>query len=137
MSLFSFPPENLVSRDEFDSPTPRKPAHLHTRSEPGAYLRDSSRVPRRRSHINVKPPYAIGSAPSLSGRESASTGPVNLEGSSERMLPWQVTMDQLICASLSHTHHHWYAGGMWKIPAISFGGSVGVARIGVIHGAPG
>ena len=29
------------------------------------------------------------------------------QGSSERVLPWQVTMDQLICASLSHTHY-WY-----------------------------
>ena len=27
-------------------------------------------------------------------RESAGTGPVNLKGSSERGLPWQVTMDQ-------------------------------------------
>ena len=25
------------------------------------------------------------------------------QGSSERVLPWQVTMGQLICASLSHT----------------------------------
>ena len=45
-------------------------------------------------------------------RESAGIGPVNLkQGSSERMLPWQVTMDQLICASLSHTHY-WYEVGM-------------------------
>ena len=35
------------------------------------------------------------------------------QGSSERMLPWQVTMDQLICASLSHTHY-WYEVGMLK-----------------------
>ena len=26
------------------------------------------------------------------------------QGSSKRMVPWQVTMDQLRCASLSHTH---------------------------------
>ena len=26
---------------------------------------------------------------------------------SERVLPWQVTMDQLMCASLSDTHHYW------------------------------
>ena len=30
-----------------------------------------------------------------------------LEGSSKRVLSWQVTMDQLICASLSHSHS-WY-----------------------------
>ena len=46
---------------------PRQPAHLHTQAEPGAYLRDSSQVPRRRPFIYFKPPYAIGSIPSLSG----------------------------------------------------------------------
>ena len=39
-------PENLVSRDGFSRPVPRQPAHLHTQDESGAYLRDSSRVPR-------------------------------------------------------------------------------------------
>ena len=64
-----------------------------------------------------KPPYAIGSVPSLSGhalayrwrslprvRRHRASKP---QGSSQRVLPWQVTMDQLICASLSHTHY-WY-----------------------------
>ena len=41
-------PENLVSRDGFSRPVPRQPAHLQTQAESGAYLRDSSRVPRRR-----------------------------------------------------------------------------------------
>ena len=41
-------PENLVSRDGFSRPVPRQPAHLHTQAESGAYLGDSSRVPRRR-----------------------------------------------------------------------------------------
>ena len=41
-------PENLVSRDGFSRPVPRQPAHLHTQVESGAYLWDSSRVPRRR-----------------------------------------------------------------------------------------
>ena len=50
-SLSPFAPENLVSRDEFGSPVPRQPAHLHTQAESGAYLRDSSRVPRRRPFI--------------------------------------------------------------------------------------
>ena len=55
------------------------------------YVRDSSRVPRRRPFVYLKPPYAIGSVPSLSGhaiklrtdgvhcRESAGIGPVNLK----------------------------------------------------------
>ena len=63
-------PENLVSRDGFSHPVPRQPAHLHTtQAESGAYLRDSSRVPRRRPFM--KPPYAIGLVPSLSGRAIA------------------------------------------------------------------
>ena len=110
-------PENLVSRDGFSRPVPRQPAHLHTQAESGAYLRDSSRVPRRRP---MKPPYAIGSVPSLSGhaiayrwrslprvRRHRACKP---QGSSERVLPWQITMDQLIFASLSHTHY-WYEVG--------------------------
>ena len=52
--------ENLVSRDGFSRPVPRQPARLHTQAESGAYLRDSSRVPRRRPFM--KPPYAIGSS---------------------------------------------------------------------------
>ena len=106
-------PENLVSRDGFSRPVPRQPAHLHTRAESGAYLRDSSRVPRRRPFM--KPPYAIGSVPSLSGhaiayrwrslprvRRHRASKP---QGSSERVLPWHITMDQLIFASLPHTHY--------------------------------
>ena len=117
-------PENLVSRDGFSRPVPRQPAHLHTQAESGAYLRDSSRVPRRRPFM--KPPYAIGSVPSLSGhaiayrwrslprvRRHRASKP---QGSSERVLPWQITMDQLIFASLSHTHY-WYEVGMLKVPA--------------------
>ena len=45
-SLSPFAPKNLVSRDGFGSPVPRQPAHLHTQAESGAYLRDSSQVPR-------------------------------------------------------------------------------------------
>ena len=54
ISLSPFAPENLVSRDGFGSPVPRQPAHLHTQTESGAYLRGSSRVPRRRSFIHFK-----------------------------------------------------------------------------------
>ena len=115
-------PENLVSRDGFSRPVPRQPAHLHTQAESGAYLRDYSRVPRQRPFI--KPPYAIGSVPSLSGhaiayrwrslprvRRHRASKP---QGSSEPVLPWQITMDQLIFASLSHTHY-WYEVGTLKV----------------------
>ena len=104
-----------------------QPAHLRTQAESGAYLRNSSRVPRQRPYIYFKPPYAIGSVPSLSGhaiayrwrslprvRRHKASKP---QGSSKRVLPWQVTIiDQLICASLSHTHY-WYEVGMLKVPA--------------------
>ena len=118
-------PENLVSRDGFSRPVPRQPAHLRTQAESGAYLRDFSRVPRRRPFM--KPPCTIGSVPSLSGHTIAyrwrslprvcrhrASKP---QGSSERVLPRQVTMDQLIFASLSHTHY-WYEVGMLKVPAV-------------------
>ena len=39
ISLSPFAPENLASRDDFVSPVPRQPAHLHTQAESGAYLR--------------------------------------------------------------------------------------------------
>ena len=66
-----FVPENLVSRDGFGSPVPRQPAHLHTQTEYGTYIRDSSRVPRRRPFIYFKPPHDIGLVPSLSGHAIA------------------------------------------------------------------
>ena len=115
MSIFlsAFTPENLVSRDGLGSLVSRQPAHLYTQAESGAYLTNSSRVPRRRPFTYFKPPYAIGSVPSFSGhaiayrwrslpkvrRHRASKS----QGSSERVLPWQVIMDQLLCASLSTT----------------------------------
>ena len=77
----------------------------------------------------IKPPYAIWPVPSLSGhaiayrwhslprvRRLGASKPQ--EGSSERVLPWQVTMDQLMCASLSHAHY-WYAVGMLKVPVMT------------------
>ena len=39
------------------------------------------------------------------------------QGSSKRVLRWQVTMDQLICVSLSH-NHYWYKVGMLKVTAM-------------------
>ena len=83
----------------------------------------------------MKPPYAIGSVPSLSGhaiayrwrslprvRRHRASKP---QGSSERVLPWQITMDQLIFVSLSHTHY-WYEVGMLKVPAVQEHGFVTV-----------
>ena len=49
--LSPFAPENLVSRDGFGSPVPRELAHLHTKIESCAYLRDSSQFPRRRPFL--------------------------------------------------------------------------------------
>ena len=51
-SLSPFAPENLVSRDGFGSTVPRQLAHLIAQAESGAYLRYSSRVPRRRPFIH-------------------------------------------------------------------------------------
>ena len=118
-------PENLVSRDGFSRPVPRQSAHLHTQAESGAYLRDSSRVPRRRPYETA---IRHRVSPELSGhavayrwrslprvRRHRASKP---QGSSERVLPWQITMDQLIFASLSHTHYYWYEVGMLKVPAV-------------------
>ena len=105
--------ENLVSRDGFGSPVPRQPTHLHTQAESGAYSRDSSRFPRRRSFIYLNRYTPSGQSrvyrvtplrtDGVHFRESAGTGPVNLKvvpvtGTGASIV--QVTMDQLICASL-------------------------------------
>ena len=114
ISLSAFVPENLVSRDGFGSSVPRQPAHLQTQAESGAYLRDSSRVPRRRPFIHYNRHTPSGQSRvyrvtqfrtnGVHCQEPAGTGPVNL-----KVVPneccldtWQVTMDQLIFASLSH-----------------------------------
>ena len=75
----------------------------------------------------MKPPYAIGSVPGLSGHAIAYRwrslprvrrhGASKPQGSSERVLPWQITMDHLIFASLSHTHC-WFEMGMLEVPAV-------------------
>ena len=124
ISLSAFVPKNFVSQDGFGSPVPHQPAHLHTQAEYDAYLRDSSRAPRRRPFIHFKPPYDIGPVTSLLSHATAyrwrsllrvrrhrATKP---QGSSEQVLPWEVTMDQIKCASLSHTHY-WYEVGMLKV----------------------
>ena len=52
-SARTYVPESLLSRDGFGRPIPCQPAHLHTQTEYGAYLRDFSRVPRRRPFIHL------------------------------------------------------------------------------------
>ena len=49
-------------------------------------------------------------------QESTGTGPVNLKVVWNECCLGQVTMNQLICASLPHTHY-WYEVGMLKVPA--------------------
>ena len=87
-SLSPFATENLVARDGFGSPVPRQPADLHTQAESGAYLRDSSRVTRRRPFICLNRHTRSGQSrvyratqlrtDGVHCRESAGTGPVNL-----------------------------------------------------------
>ena len=89
-----------------------------------------------------KPPYAIGSVPSLSGQAFAyrwrslsrvrRRGASKPQGTSERVLPWQVTVDQLIIASLSQTHY-WDEVGMLKVPAVVYSTLLLVFRHGKIR----
>ena len=80
-----------------------------------AYFRDSSRVPQRRPYIYLKTDIRDRVSPELIGSRNAyrrrslprvrrprASKP---QGSSKRVPPWQVTMNQLICASLSRTHY--------------------------------
>ena len=126
-SLFPFAPENLVSGDEFSRPVPRQPAHLHTQAESGACLSGFLPCSAVASIYLFNPTYAIGSVPSLSGRAIAyrwcslprvrrprASKP---QGSSEQALPWHITVDPIICASLSRTHYL-YEVGMLKVPYI-------------------
>ena len=104
------------------SPVPRQPAHPILRLN----LVLSGFLPcyAVASIYLFKPPYAIVSVPSLSGhattyrwrslprvRRHRASKP---QGNSKR---WQVTMDQLTCASLSQTHFL-YEVGMLKVPYI-------------------
>ena len=126
ISLSPFAHENFVSRDGFGSPVPRQPAHFHTQAESGAYLRDSGLPSCAAASIYLfKPPYALGSVPSLSGHAIAYRWrslpivcrhrPSESQGSSKWVLPWQVTMDQLMSTSIPCTHY-WHEVGMLKVP---------------------
>ena len=76
------------------------------------------------SIYSFKPPYAIGSVPSLSGHAITyrwCSLPRVRRHRASKLLLWQVTMDHFICASLSHTHHWHQVGevGMFKVPSIN------------------
>ena len=85
ISLSPFAPWNLVSLDGFGSSVPRQPVHLRTEAESGAYLRDSSLVPRRRPFIYLNHHTPSGQSrvyrvtqlrtDGVHCRESAGTGP--------------------------------------------------------------
>ena len=87
--LSPFAPDNLVSRDGFGSLVPRQPAHLHIQAESGAYLRDSSRVQRRRHFTYLNRHTTSGQSRAyrvtqlrtdgVDCRESVGTGPVVLK----------------------------------------------------------
>ena len=134
--LSPYPPGNLVSRDGFSCPVPRQPAHLHTQAGSGAYLRDSwclltGFLPSSAAasiylfqtaiRNRVISPEFIGSRNCVSMAFTAEN-PLRHktskpQGGSKRVLPWQITLDQLICAYLSHTHY-WYEVIMLKVPAV-------------------
>ena len=68
VSLSSFAPENLASRDRFDRPVPCHPAHSpHSESVNSAYSWDFSQFPRWRPLIYT----AIRSIPTLFGHAIA------------------------------------------------------------------
>ena len=131
ISLSQFAPENLVSRDGFGSPVPHQPAPLHFQVEYGAYLRDSSRVPRRRpfNYVNHHTPsgqsrvYRVTQlrADGVHCLESAGKGLVNLKvvpvtGAALAGHPGPFNI------RLSFPHLYWYEVGMLKAPAVSLHG---------------
>ena len=130
ISLSAFVPENLVSRDGFGSPVPSRASLLIFIFRLNIVL--TYGIPPEFCggvHLFIYNRHTpIGSVPSLSGYAIAYQwrslprvrrhGTSKPQGSSERVLPWQVTMDQFTCASLSHTHY-WYEVGMLKVPAYS------------------
>ena len=62
-------------------------------------------------------PEFIGSRNGVNCQESASTGPVNLKVVPNESCLGQVTMDQLICTSLPHTHY-WHEVGILEVPYV-------------------
>ena len=119
-----------LSRNGFGSLVPRQPAHLHNTQanlvltygippefRGGVHLfilyrhmsSGQSRV-YRVAHLRTDGVHC---------RESAGIGPVNLKVVPNECCLGQVTMDQLICASLSHTRY-WYEVSTLKVPALLY-----------------
>ena len=105
------------------SSVPRQPDHLYTQAESGAYLLTTGLllISSAASIYLFKPPYAIVSVPSVSCHAIAcrwrSLARVRWcraskpQRSSSNVCCLCITMGQLICASLSHTHY-WYEVGI-------------------------
>ena len=127
-SLSPFAPENLVSRDGFCSPVPRQPAHLHTQTESGAYLRDPPLVLRWRPFIYIYRHTPSGQSQfyrvtqlrtdGVHCQESAGTGPVNLKVVQFQTCAALAGHYGLINMRLSFPHPllYCYEVGMLKVP---------------------
>ncbi|CAM9275479.1 unnamed protein product, partial [Ascophyllum nodosum] len=119
IALPPYVPENLVSRDWFSRPVPRQPAHDIPILRLNLVLTYFGIPPEFRGGVHYETDIRHRVGPEFIGsprnncvpmaftvprarRRSASSKP---QGSSERVLPWQATIDQLICASLSHVLH--------------------------------
>ena len=125
ISLSSFAPENLVSRDGFGSPVPRQALISIFRlnqmitygippdSRGGFHSCINRHTPSGQSRV-----YRVTQlrTDGVQCRESAGTGSVVLKIVPSECCLGQVTMEQLIYASLSHTHY-WHEVGMLKVPA--------------------
>ena len=122
ISLSAFAPENLISRDGFGSPVLRQPAHLHTQGESGAYLRDSSRIPRRRPFIYLNHHTPSGQSRvyrvtqlrtnGVHCRESAGTGPVNL-----KVVPNECCLGRSPCVFCVFSSHPFWTSSSLDVPA--------------------
>ena len=93
ISLSPFTPENLVSRDGFGSPVPRQPAHLHTQAESGAFLRDSSRFPRRRPFIYSNRHTPSGQSEFIGSRKLRTDGVNSAEGRTSQLYLYNAAPD--------------------------------------------
>ena len=123
-------PENLVSRDGFSRPVPRQPAHSPNSGRIWCLLITRFLLSSATASIYLyKPAIYHRVSPAFIGSRNCVPMAFTVwrvrryraskpQGSSERVLPWQVTMDQFICASLSHTHF-WYEVGILNVPAYS------------------
>ena len=111
-------PDNLVSRDGFSRPVPRQLAHSLYSGWIWCLLTGFLPISAAASIYLFKPPYAIGSVPSLSGHAIAYQWPSLRRVRRHRASSPQRSssngcclgaMDQLMCASLfPHLLYYWY-----------------------------